>query len=972
MAVPSGRVEPGPRPDTRAAMPHSGKAPLWVTSALAVIVAASTLTGPAQAGSKGVPSLASPGADASGDTVPAFSWKAARRAAKYEFQLAADPQFESIVIGEGYGSFQTRNTFATVHETLPNGNYFWRVRNINANEDAGKWSPTRRYRKRWNQQPKLIAPVNGEAISYPATPLVLRWNPVPGAYKYLVWIGTDPSLASVDKPMETSGTVLAPPQALGPGRYYWAVAPLDAQKGIGVRSAVGSFVWRWPSQTKPTLFDLNSSTRVLDPQFSWPAVPGAASYEVEVNPSGDFAVGSKVCCSEGVIGTSLSPKKVLPNNSYYWRMRAIDLDGRAGVWNYGAPFSKAFDNVNPTIPNLHVRDNLVDRPADLDLTSPQLDTRYPVLKWDPVPGASSYQVQVAPHNGVCEWTGPRAEQWDVQTAATAWTPLSGSWNSLKPGVTSPTSVSTDPGKLGLQPNTNYCARVLARTDRDSKNNQVLSQWTQIGAVGQPAFRYLAPSGGTVTAGPNFTMPAAAYVGPQSGVLTPRLPLFTWRPITGAGSYFVVVARDPGFTQVIDIALTNVPMYAPRKGFESQTYPDETTFYYWAVVPATAGNGGGAASHPVENLPRTFQKRSVPPTLLTPSQGQNVTRQLTFRWTSTEGARDYQIQVATDPSFSDLVDDVETAATSYTSEGTYPADTVLYWRVRANDENRVGLTWSATRSFRRRLPVPQLFPNNPTSAETITVLRWHPVEGATSYDMHIEQPDGTRQDFHMRGTAETASAWYGTGVWTWQVRANFPSGYRREVHGPYTAPLRITRHIATPGGLRSIAKDRHVLLQWNSALMVKDYRVQISPTDSFSQIVDRVTTDNTSWAPKLTQTELVAGGRMFWRVAAGDEGRATGGWAVGTFKTPPGFSVTASGFPRKGEKGFVRVYVRDGRGRAVKKAKVVVRGSRTKRRKRRTDRGGSATLPVKPHKRGTLKFRVTKRGFRPGVATLEVY
>src|ERR671912_430801 len=76
-----------------------------------------------------------------------FSGTAARRAAKYEFQLAADPNFESIVIGDSYGSFQTRNTFATVHETLPNDNYFWRVRSINDQENAGKWSPTRKFRK---------------------------------------------------------------------------------------------------------------------------------------------------------------------------------------------------------------------------------------------------------------------------------------------------------------------------------------------------------------------------------------------------------------------------------------------------------------------------------------------------------------------------------------------------------------------------------------------------------------------------------------------------------------------------------------------------------------------------------------------------------------------------------------------------------------------------------------------------------
>jgi hypothetical protein len=540
-----------------------------------------------------------------------------------------------------------------------------------------------------------------------------------------------------------------------------------------------------------------------------------------------------------------------------------------------------------------------------------------------------------------------------------------------PGVVPPQhGVSYDAGKDGYFVGMSYCARVMARSDRDHKNNDVTSAWTQIGGVGRPAFKVVAPSS-FVTAGPNFTMPSAGYTGPQTGVLTTRMPLFTWRPINGAGSYFVVIAKDPAFTQVTDIAVTTQPAYAPRRGFASMTYSDETTAYYWAVVPATGGGGSGATSHPIENSGRSFQKRSVPPTQLLPADGADVLRQPVFRWTSAEGAREYHLQVATDPSFSDLVEDLVTASTSYTSERTYPADTILYWRVRANDENRVGLTWSETRTFRRRLPVPEIYADNPKGGEAVPILRWHPVEGATSYDFHIEQTEQGQKDFDVRGTVATFVEFDGIGTLRWQVRANFPGDVRREITGPYSGPQNFTRRIGTPRKLRTIAKDRHVLLSWKPVVTAKDYRVQISPTDSFTQIVDRITTDNTSWAPKLTQTELIAGGKLFWRVAAADE-RATGGWAVSKLRTPPGFAVTASGFPRKGEKGVVRVYVRDGRGRTVQNAKVVVSGSRTRRRARRTDGTGVATLPVKPRKKGTLKFRVTKKGFRAAKTTLDVY
>ena len=80
-----------------------------------------------------------------------------------------------------------------------------------------------------------------------------------------------------------------------------------------------------------------------------------------------------------------------------------------------------------------------------------------------------------------------------------------------------------------------------------------------------------------------------------------------------------------------------------------------------------------------------------------------------------GARRYRVQVADDPTFGSLLDDVLTDSTAYTSNTSYPADTILYWRVRADDENLIGLTWSSVGTFRRRLPAPALSATNPARA-----------------------------------------------------------------------------------------------------------------------------------------------------------------------------------------------------------------------------------------------------------------
>jgi hypothetical protein len=301
-----------------------------------------------------------------------------------------------------------------------------------------------------------------------------------------------------------------------------------------------------------------------------------------------------------------------------------------------------------------------------------------------------------------------------------------------------------------------------------------------------------------------------------------------------------------------------------------------------VVPAQQPSGEGFNTVPSDNNPRPFHKRSIPPSLLLPAEGADIQQQPVFRWTATEGADDYQIQVAADPSFGQLLDDVTTAATSYTSERTYPADTVLYWRVRATDAGGIGLTWSNVGTFRRKLATPTVAGDNPTGGGTIPVLRWNPVEGATSYDVHVQQADGTERHFSdLRSTAFTANTWFGTGIWRWQVRANFPAGAIGSVQGGYTRRRAFRRLIPAPKGLRKVNRRRRVLLSWKPVRQVKNYRVEIAKTDSFRSVAESTTTDHTTWAPKLTGLyELLGGTKYFWRVAAVDEGGNVGGWRTG--------------------------------------------------------------------------------------------
>ena len=345
---------------------------------LIVALAAAALLMPATAAAApGRPKLVSPADDANVQAVPAFSWSKVKRADRYEFQLAADTRFGSIV---GKGSFQTRNTAASIAQSLPDGEYYWRVRAINVKGDAGKWAE-RSITKAWAARPQLLDPVLGALVPFPSTPLVLRWTSVARAYKYRVYIATDPGLGTLaisdrGNPISTSGTVLSPAVSLPPGKYYWAVEAVDASSHRGTRSAVGSFEWTWPSATSTAVSDLIDEPVVMDPHMSWDPVPGAVGYEVEVNYSDDWSVGSKVCCTGTTTGTELSPTAILPNNVYNWRVRAKDAEGNFGQWNVGTPFDKHFGNVPPTVAGLALRDNNVGLPIGSSTTTP-------VVVWDP-------------------------------------------------------------------------------------------------------------------------------------------------------------------------------------------------------------------------------------------------------------------------------------------------------------------------------------------------------------------------------------------------------------------------------------------------------------------------------------------------------------------------------------------------------------------------------------------------------------
>jgi hypothetical protein len=945
------------------------------------------------------------------DGLPVFSWEAVPGAAKYEFEIAADDGFNSPVLGATYDHFFTRNTRATVRKTVPNGTYFWRVRAIDADSLPGAWTPAMSFGKEWAASPGLQQPFDAGTLIYPDDPFKLVWDSVPGAWNYRVTVSDSPDLSTSfwsTGSVDTQARTLDALEPVAPGTYFWRVTPLDPEKNPGYPSDVRSFEWEWPSETNTYVEDIVADAELDDWRLSWDPVPGAARYELEINPAVDFAQGSRVCCYNGFgnpdysLGTTFTRTIVLPNNHYYWRVRAVDPNGNPGTWNYGPEFTKTYDNVPPvaapSVKDFRLRDNLGDPGTDVDPDTPGYQTDAPMLSWSPVVGASSYEIEVVPHTdgalSPCNWSAPASDHWDVRTTATSWTPLGANWVGNKPYPS--TLPVANEANTELDLGRSYCARVRP-IDRASSSfaPPAFGDWTYLpgGAndTAVPAFTFTNYAAGGACS-PSCTagfLGSEDYLEPLRATTVGEMPVFTWRPIAGAQSYYVLVAREPNFTTIIDYAFTRVPAYAPRTHTATRGYADETTKYYWAILPAAGADGSGSTGDPLSAAASSFEKQTVPPEIVSPTNEQQFLGPVTFRWSPVTGVRHYFLEVSKDPTFSSWEEQVATDSTEFTSNESYAADTILYWRVRADLENDaeaakriVGLTWSAVGTFRKRLATPTLHAGNPIQGTAVPTWEWDHVPGAVSYDVQVGVPNATTNTATTKTfsgvptTSFTLGLMKGTGRWTWKVRANFPtSSNYTTVDGPWTATQEFVRTIPEPTNATQSVSGGSVSFGWDPQ-PARLYRVQVSALPDFSRLVEHTTTDNTSYAPTLTQSAYAGGGTFYWRVAAADDvvgnvGDYTGGKAFTLSAASGGgagtalkqFKLSAKGYLVKNRLRTITIFVKNrSNGKAVGSAMVSAYGSGVSPKSRMTGSKGSASFSLKPTRLGSVTFRVSKTGY----------
>ena len=132
-------------------------------------------------------------------------------------------------------------------------------------------------------------------------------------------------------------------------------------------------------------------------------------------------------------------------------------------------------------------------------------------------------------------------------------------------------------------------------------------------------------------------------------------------------------------------------------------------------------------------------------------------------------------------------------------------------------------------------------------------------GATAYDMHVDQADGTTRDFTFNAPAMTPTQFYGTGLWRWQVRADFPGS---NATSAYFAAVQYVRTIPAPAGVVATKSGNRIVISWTPDPDAKQYNVQLASTPGFGSPIASDTTENSVWVPQIHSG-------IIWFLASGD-------------------------------------------------------------------------------------------------------
>ncbi|NMM35155.1 MAG: hypothetical protein HHJ13_14405, partial [Phycicoccus sp.] len=669
-----------------------------------------------------------------------LDWQPVIGASAYELQISLDNQFNAPIGGPRI----VRATTFAPNPTLPNGAYFWRVRALSTSAvpEPGVWSEIRTFTRAWPAQSGVTRPRGTDGAGNGLLPQVqlllpanddfslsepnFTWTPQREASNYRFEVGTDPNFSPLTFDAcltnHTAFTPFSQPPALPPNVpstpscspsrisagqvLYWRVQALDGLVD-GVWSGVRRFQYDptvpFITQTSPT----NGAIVNGAPVLRWQSIKNISQYKVTIAPSDAKCASAPITAF--TYNTVYVPEalKTTCVGSIAWTVQAVESSG--AVSRLVAPSGwPAFTLGTQPAAGLSV-DPVVTTDIDGDSSTPLVDLfTPPLMQWSRVTNATHYRVFASIAG---------ANSYKPMNASTNWQAF------VYTGLNS---------TMGVLLDGSYDFYVEAY----SSTNLVLgdSAVSQFQVDYNPVPTLLSPTN---------------CLSAQTCTSVNDTPTLDWDSVPFAGSYLVYLANDPNFTNITHVWRTSYSQLTPLESLPDSQAGQAT---YWFIRPCFTPTACAPFDPSVYPRAFAFRKTSEPIQALTPAATTPVTvvaNEVTFTWKDylstenalsptgsvTQEADNYQVQVSTTDTFTNIIDTSPLVdQTTYTAQTTTYPDGPLFWRVRAFDNSGNPLTYSSgTREFRKTSSIP--FLTAPTSGSLQSgapLFSWNPMPFTNTY------------------------------------------------------------------------------------------------------------------------------------------------------------------------------------------------------------------------------------------------
>jgi len=806
------------------------------------------------------PTLIAPANGASVNANPVLTWTppANPNPMFYGVQISSTFNFSAIFI-----NVNTYNTSYTPTTDLPLGQLFWRVTTFDTvTGESSVGGASLSFTRTPPDGPGRTAPLDGGVLTFPTQTPALSWLATAGSATYEVVVDDDPAFTPPFKyniATVANSYILPAPDTLDQV-LYWKVRGLSVQGLATQWSTTGTFTFDWPLVPVPT-YPPNELSVVPPAPFpppieevvlKWAPVAGASYYELQVD---DDQLFNSLTISTTSKSTVFAPAVTLPNDTYFWRVRARNAANAFGDWSQLQQFSRAWPGTRelpflggPGIPPTAANYGIVTL---LTPTDGNFGVTVPTFAWTPQRLASAYEVQVSPDQ---------------------------TFNTLVTSCTTTHTTVTGFSGCGLlpAPGVVYYWRVRG-----------IDYPAGVLGIFSAKFSFL------------YSPPLPAYVSPGPAAAT-SIPLLTWGNVSSIGRYRLTVTSTVSTAAVVTVDTNQTEHMVQNLAAGSYRWYVQTVDVY-GRIGVTPGTGSW----------RTFTYAPPAPgpslSLLTPN-GQPGTHVPTLRWTLLADADYYRVwhRPQGSPVWIPLPGAEVVRAPGYTyAESSVSSGTYEYY-VEAFKADATLLTTSAVRTFvlQSLAPANGLLPPNcdlnaaPSGCQIevdTPTFTWTPIAGATFYRLW-QSRDGlwtnpilqyesmftilTPTTSYADSQAGQATFWYVQPCFG-QSCAPSPDSFA----GAFP-PIQSFRKQSRPVELVSPAIDssfeNQVTFRWTDYLFTNRapvggsgpvtneeaylYRVEVSTFENMSNAFEVSTVDQTQYtAYAMTYPE----GPIYWRVSAYD-------------------------------------------------------------------------------------------------------